>query len=111
MDIIILALAKAFDKVSHHRLLHKLSLYGVRDNSTMACIIFSTKGNSLFFLMEADVLSGVPHDTVLCSLLFLAFNNDLPKLHSTHTRGYLQILVFFTGKFRQAKTLPYFMMT
>ena len=32
-DIILLDFAKAFDKVPHTRLLHKMSYYGVRDNS------------------------------------------------------------------------------
>ena len=78
VNIILLDFAKAFDKVSHIRLLHKLDYYGIR-GGTLAWIKEFLSGRSQQVVLEGkkysqkEVLSGVPQGTVLGQLLFLAF--------------------------------------
>ena len=87
-DVVGLDFSKAFGVVPHQRLLHKLDQYGIRGttlnwiqnfltNRTRKVVVDGSSSES------ARVRSGVPQGTVLGSLLFLTYINDLPSTVSS----------------------------
>ena len=102
-DIIFYDIKKAFDTISHNKLLLKLKSYGIIDKvywwiesflkNRYQEVIINNIRSSRF-----EVKSGVPQGSVLGPTLFLIFINDLPnvakttvKLFADDTKTYTEI--------------------
>ena len=84
VDMVYLDFPKAFDKVDHGILLHKLKALGITGHLGICFLNFLTRRSHFVRLPgaisgDSIVLSGVPHGTVLGPLLFLIMFADINK--------------------------------
>ena len=91
---------KAFDKVSHRKLYHKLSCYGVNGNLLRWIKDYLTDRSQCVLLEDISskshhVLSGVPQGSVLAPLLFLIYINDITKSITSTIRLYADDVLLY----------------
>ena len=97
----ILDFTKAFDKVPHKRLIHKLNYYGITGSIATWIETFLTGRTQQVVVNGATssstiVTSGVPQGTVLGPLLFLLYINDLPDNLFTSVRLFVDDCILYT---------------
>jgi len=102
-DIIYIDFSKAFDSVSHAKLIYKLGNIGIHPIVIKWLADFLSNGYQSVLIDETlsslkPVLSGVPQGTVLGPLLFLLFCIDLPNCNTySHLVIYADDCKIFKG--------------
>ena len=107
-DMIVLDFAKALDKVSHPRLLHKLEHYGIHGNNKNWIKSFLSNRTQAVALENTisdnvDVASGVPKE-VYWTLFYSLYTSTTSQIILLQTSDYLLMIVSSTGQSKPKKT-------
>ena len=101
-DVIVMDFSKAFDKVSHQRLIGKLRHYGI-NGKTVDWIEAFLSDRSQRVVVEGQasktvaVTSGVPQGSVLGPSLFLFYINDIAEDLSSKVRLFADDTIIYTA--------------
>ena len=96
-------LSRAFDTISHEIMSNQLYVYGIRG---LDCINNYLRNRQQFVIYNnaqssfRNILMGVPQGSILGTLLFILYINDLPNVSSklSFTQFADDTIIFITGK-------------